>query len=41
MSCSEPATMMNLANSKFTESMFSFQMSVTLPFTSEEAQTTY
>ena len=32
---------MNLANSKFTTNSFSFQMSITLPFATEEAQTTY
>ena len=40
-SCASPATVMNLANSKFTTNMFSFQMSKTMPFTTEEAQKTY
>ena len=39
--CASPATVMNLANSKFTTSSFSLQMSITQPFTTEEAQTTY
>ena len=41
MACESPATILNLANSKFTTSSFSFQVSITQPFTTEESQSTY
>jgi len=40
-SCTSPNTVLNLANSKFSENTFSLQMSVTVPFATEEAQTAF